>query len=100
MQSEISSLYREHYGRILASLIRALGNFGMAEDALQDAFAAAVEQWPGEGVPNNPAAWIASTARHKAIDKARWQSWFGKRRDEIQRLFEFEMSSDSDDNAD
>ena len=99
-QSDITSIYREHYGRILASLIRALGNFELAEDALQDAFAAAVEQWPREGVPNNPAAWIASTARHKAIDKARRQSWFSERRDEIQRLIEFEMSSDSDDRAD
>lgn len=99
-QSEITSLYREHYGRILASLIRALGNFELAEDALQDAFAAAVEQWPREGVPNNPAAWIASTARHKAIDKARRQSWFSERRDEIQRLIEFEMSSDSDNRGD
>jgi RNA polymerase sigma-70 factor (ECF subfamily) len=100
VQLEISSLYREQYGRILASLIRALGNFELAEDALQDAFAAAVEQWPREGVPNNPAAWIASTARHKAIDKARRQSWFSERRDEIQRLVEFEMSSDANDNAD
>ncbi len=100
VQSEITSLYREHYGRILASLIRTLGNFELAEDALQDAFAAAVEQWPREGVPNNPAAWIASTARHKAIDKARRRSWFSERREEIQRLIEFEMSSDSDDTAD
>ena len=94
-QPDITSLYREHYGRILASLIRALGNFELAEDALQDAFAAAVEQWPHEGMPNNPSAWIASTARHKAIDKARRRSWFNERRDEIQRLIEFEMASDS-----
>lgn len=99
-QWDVTSLYREHYGRILASLIRALGNFELAEDALQDAFAAAVEQWPREGVPNNPAAWIASTARHKAIDKARRQSWFSERRDEIQRLVEFEMSPDSNADAD
>jgi RNA polymerase sigma-70 factor (ECF subfamily) len=100
VQSEITSLYREHYGRILASLIRALGNFELAEDALQDAFAAAVEQWPREGAPNNPAAWIASTARHKAIDRARRQSWFSERRGEIQRLIEFEMSPDSPDSDD
>jgi RNA polymerase sigma-70 factor, ECF subfamily len=99
-QPGITSLYREHYGRILASLIRALGNFELAEDALQDAFAAAVEQWPREGMPNNPPAWIISTARHKAIDRARRQSWFSERRDEIQRLIEFELSSDSDDTAD
>jgi RNA polymerase sigma-70 factor (ECF subfamily) len=98
-QPDITSLYREHYGRILASLIRALGNFELAEDALQDAFAAAVEQWPREGVPNNPAGWIASTARHKAIDRARRHSWFRQRRDEIQRLIEFEMSSASVDDG-
>src|SRR5271166_2958603 len=100
MQLEIASLYREHYGRILASLIRALGSFELAEDALQDAFAAAVEQWPRDGVPKNPTGWIAGTARHKAIDKARRQSWFKQRRDEIQRLIEFEMTSDSGDHAD
>lgn len=98
--AELTSLYREHYGRILATLIRALGNFELAEDALQDAFAAAVEQWPREGAPKNPAAWIVSTARHKAIDRARRQSWFGARRDEIQRLIEFEMSSESNDATD
>jgi RNA polymerase sigma-70 factor (ECF subfamily) len=99
-QVDFTRLHREHYGRILASLIRALGSFELAEDAVQDAFAAAVEQWPREGTPNNPAAWIASTARHKAIDKARRQSWFAQRRDEIQRLIEFDMSSESSTNAD
>ena len=95
-QSDITSLYRENYGRILASLIRGLGSFELAEDALQDAFAAAVETWPRDGVPNNPTGWIASTARHKAIDRMRRQSWFSERRDEIQRLIEFEMSADSE----
>jgi RNA polymerase sigma-70 factor, ECF subfamily len=98
--SDLTNLYREHYGRILASLIRALGNFELAEDALQDAFAAAVEQWPRDGAPANPPAWLASTARHKAIDKARRQSWFRERSDEIQRLIEFEMAADSDHRAD
>src|ERR1022692_2102485 len=91
-QSDITTLYRENYGRILASLIRGLGSFELAEDALQDAFAAAVETWPRDGVPNNPTGWIASTARHKAIDRMRRQSWFSERRDEIQRLIEYEMS--------
>ena len=53
--SDLTNLYREHYGRILASLIRALGNFELAEDALQDAFAAAVEQWPRDGRAGQPA---------------------------------------------
>ena len=51
-------------------------------------------------MPNNPAAWVASTARHKAIDKARRQSWFSERREEIQRLIEFEMTSKSDESID
>jgi RNA polymerase sigma-70 factor (ECF subfamily) len=93
-QSDLTTLYREKYGRILASLIRGLGSFELAEDSLQDAFAAAVEAWPRDGVPNNPTGWIASTARHKAIDRMRRQSWFSERREEIQRLIEFEMSDD------
>ncbi|HVN29034.1 MAG TPA: RNA polymerase sigma factor [Candidatus Binataceae bacterium] len=99
-QFDLTRLYREHYGRILASLIRGSGSFELAEDALQDAFAVAVEQWPREGVPNNPAGWLASTARHKLIDRARRQTWFANRRDEIQRLIAFQMSSDSGDDAD
>jgi RNA polymerase sigma-70 factor (ECF subfamily) len=95
-QSDITTVYRENYGRILASLIRGLGSFELAEDSLQDAFAAAVESWPRDGVPNNPTGWIASTARHKAIDRMRRQSWFSERRDEIQRLIESEMSADSE----
>jgi RNA polymerase sigma-70 factor, ECF subfamily len=99
-QVDFTRLHREHYGRILASLIRGSGSFELAEDALQDAFAAAVEQWPREGVPDHPPAWLAATARHKLIDKARRQSWFAQRRDEIQRLIEFDMSSESSANAD
>jgi RNA polymerase sigma-70 factor, ECF subfamily len=99
-QVDFTRLYREHYGRILASLIRGAGSFELAEDALQDAFAAAVEQWPRESVPENPPAWLAATARHKLIDRARRQSWFAQRRDEIQRLIEFDMSSESRANAD
>ncbi len=98
--ADFTRLYRDQHGRILSSLIRAIGDFELAEDALQEAFAAAVEQWPREGVPKNPSAWIASVARHKAIDRIRRQSWFAQRQDEIRRVTELEMSSSDDTSAD
>ncbi len=67
----IERVFREESGRILASLIRVLGDFDLAEDALQDAFAVALERWPSAGVPENPGAWITTAARHKAIDLLR-----------------------------
>src|ERR1019366_7174639 len=66
----IDRLYRSEYGRLLAGLIRVVRDVQLAEDALQDAFAAAVDQWR-DGEPATPAAWIFGTARHKAIDRLR-----------------------------
>lgn len=74
----VDSVYRLESRRVLATLIRLLGDFELAEDAMQDAFAAAAEQWPRDGVPSNPRAWLVSTGRFKAIDgirrRARFQS--------------------------
>ncbi|HEY6761270.1 MAG TPA: sigma-70 family RNA polymerase sigma factor [Baekduia sp.] len=67
----ISRAFREEGPAILATLIRQVGDFTLAEDALQDAFAAAVATWPRDGVPNSPGAWITTTARRKAIDRLR-----------------------------
>jgi len=67
----IATLYREEYGRILPTLIRVLGDFTLAEDALQEAFCAAVEQWPREGTPPVPRAWIIQVAKFRAIDRLR-----------------------------
>jgi RNA polymerase sigma-70 factor, ECF subfamily len=67
----IAQVYREEGGRVLATLIRLLGDFDLAEEALQDAFTAAVEKWPVEGVPGSPRAWLVSTGRYKAIDRLR-----------------------------
>jgi RNA polymerase sigma-70 factor (ECF subfamily) len=64
-------VYRSESRRVLATLIRLLGDFDLAEEALQEAFAAAVEQWPREGIPPNPRAWLVSTGRFKAIDAVR-----------------------------
>jgi RNA polymerase sigma-70 factor (ECF subfamily) len=67
----IDTVYRSDWGRIVATLIRLVGDFDVAEEAAQEAFAAAVEQWRGSGVPESPRAWIIQTARHKAIDRIR-----------------------------
>src|SRR5271163_3601422 len=69
--SAIERLYHEEFGRILATVIRLVGDFDLAEEATQEAFAAALAQWPRDGVPTNPRAWVVSTARHKAIDRVR-----------------------------
>ena len=74
--SAIDSVYRSDWGRIVATLIRFFGDFDVAEEAAQEAFAAAVEQWPGAGVPEFPRAWIIQTARHKAIDRIRRRARF------------------------
>jgi len=82
----VERVYREESGRVLATLIRLLGDFDLAEDALQEAFAAAVVQWPAEGAPANPRAWLVSAARHKAIDRLRRRKRFEARQDELERL--------------
>lgn len=71
VQDVVDSVYRVESRRVLAALIRLLGNFDLAEDALHDAFRAALEQWSQDGVPANPRAWLISTGRFKAIDQLR-----------------------------
>ena len=67
----VEEVFREESGKILATLIRFLGDFDQAEEAMQDGLATALERWPKDGVPNNPAAWIITVARRKAIDRLR-----------------------------
>jgi RNA polymerase sigma-70 factor, ECF subfamily len=74
--SALDAVYRSDWGRIVATLIRLFGDFDAAEEAAQEAFAAAVDQWPASGVPEFPRAWIIQTARHKAIDRMRRQARF------------------------
>ncbi len=69
--SEIDRVFREEYGRAVAVLVRVFGDIDIAEDAVQDAFAAAVQRWPSSGPPPSPAAWIITTARNRAIDRLR-----------------------------
>ena len=72
----VEALYRSDWGRIVATLIRLLGDFDLAEEYAQEAFAAALDQWPKVGLPEFPRAWIVQTARHKAIDRLRRQTLF------------------------
>jgi RNA polymerase sigma-70 factor, ECF subfamily len=67
----IEQAFREQYGKAVATLVRFLGDIGLAEEAVQDAFATAVDRWPTSGVPASPAGWIVTTARNKAIDRLR-----------------------------
>src|SRR4051812_49792134 len=67
----VERAFREERAGVLATLIRHVGDFQLAEDAVQDAFAAAVATWPRDGVPDNPAAWITTAARRRAIDRLR-----------------------------
>ena len=72
--ADIERVFREEYGRVVAVLVRVFGDIGIAEDAVQDAFATAVARWPQSGVPPAPAGWIITTARNRAIDRLRRES--------------------------
>jgi RNA polymerase sigma-70 factor (ECF subfamily) len=76
VRERVDAVYRADSRRVLATLIRLVGDFDLAEDALQDAFAAAAEQWPRDGVPANPRAWLVSAGRFKAIDAVRRRARF------------------------
>jgi RNA polymerase sigma-70 factor (ECF subfamily) len=93
-RAEIERFYRDEFGRILATVIRLVGDFHIAEEAMQDAFAAALEQWPRAGRPANPRAWIISTARHKAIDVMRRAGRFAEIRNELGHLTELSVGPD------
>lgn len=80
----LNRLYRSESRRVLATLIRLLGDFNLAEDALHDAFRAAMEEWPGTGIPANPRAWLVSAGRFKAIDRIRRQARFDTPLDAIE----------------
>jgi RNA polymerase sigma-70 factor (ECF subfamily) len=89
----LDSLYRVDSGRILATLIRLLGDFDLAEEAMHEAFAAALSLWPKSGVPGNPRPWLISTARFKAIDTLRRRARFDASQDELARYLEAQWSS-------
>ncbi|HEY7691994.1 MAG TPA: sigma-70 family RNA polymerase sigma factor [Gaiellaceae bacterium] len=84
----VAEAFREEFGRAVSILIRALGDFDLAEDAVQEAFAVAAERWPRDGVPASPGAWIVTTARNRAIDRLRRERVLERKRAELARLAE------------
>ena len=82
VSAAVETVYRSDWGRIVATLIRLVRDFDAAEDAVQEAFAAAVDRWPATGIPDAPRAWLIQTARHKAIDRIRRRQRFGEKLEE------------------
>jgi RNA polymerase sigma-70 factor, ECF subfamily len=95
----LDSLYRVDSGRILATLIRLLGDFDLGEEAMHEAFAAALSVWPSSGVPGNPRPWLISTARFKAIDTLRRRARFDASQNELVRYLEAQSSTAERSNA-
>jgi RNA polymerase sigma-70 factor (ECF subfamily) len=93
---DFEKLHREESGRILATLIRLLGDFDLAEEMLQEAYAVALQKWPVEGTPANPRAWLISTARHKAIDRLRRNQRLERKSEEIAKTAETTAAMESD----
>src|ERR1051325_432496 len=88
MREKVEELYHSESRRVLATLIRLLDDFDLAEDAMHDAFAAALEQWPQTGLPANPRAWLISTGRFKALDAMRRRARFDASQEKIAQEFE------------
>jgi len=95
VREHLEATYRAESGRILATLIRLLGDFELAEDAVHDAFAAALERWPQDGVPTNPRAWLVSTGRFKAIDALRRRARFDASQEAIAEQLEIGAGHDA-----
>ncbi|MBA2546409.1 MAG: RNA polymerase sigma factor [Solirubrobacterales bacterium] len=90
----VDRLFRHESGRAVASLIRVLGDFDLAEEAVQEAFAVALERWPGDGVPDNPGAWITRVARNKAIDRLRRERTLRVKREVLEGLERLEPDAE------
>lgn len=96
MLMDFEKLHREESGRVLATLIGLLGDFDLAEEMLQEAYAVALQKWPSDGTPANPRAWLISTARHKAIDRLRRDQRFERKSEEIAKTAEIAARPESD----
>ncbi len=93
---EIEKIFRDEAGRALATLIRLVGDFDLAQDSLQDAFAVALERWPAAALPSNPRAWLVNVGRNRAIDRIRRQKRFRGKQDELAQEL-LHNAEDSDD---
>lgn len=100
MQHTIHQIYKAESRRVLATLIRLLGEFNLAEEAMQEAFTAALQQWQKEGVPDNPRAWLVSTGRFKAIDQLRRRARFDASLEVLARELESEAQARPDEAPD
>ena len=94
MQPEVEQVFREEWGNAVGILTRAMGDLELAEDAVQEAFAAALERWPRDGAPRNPAAWIVTTAKNRAIDRIRRDRVFRQKVELLARLEELPAEDD------
>ena len=92
----VEAVFRDEWGRAVSTLIRVLGDFELAEDAVQDAFATALERWPRDGTPRNPAAWIVTTARNRAIDRIRRERTLVRKTELLARLEQLRAEADDD----
>ncbi|MEQ9325124.1 MAG: sigma-70 family RNA polymerase sigma factor, partial [Polyangiaceae bacterium] len=84
----VERAFRNESGAVLASLIRVLGDFQLAEDAMHEAFTVALERWPEDGIPDRPGAWITTTARRRALDRIRREATAARKRPDLERLAE------------
>ncbi|MDE2379016.1 RNA polymerase sigma factor [Bradyrhizobium sp.] len=94
--AEIDRIFRDEAGRALATLIRLVGDFDLAEEALQDAFAVALARWPACEMPDNPRAWLVNVARNKAIDRIRRQATFRGKQQQLVHELELDARADDD----
>jgi RNA polymerase sigma-70 factor (ECF subfamily) len=94
MAGDVEQVFRDEWGHAVAILTRVLGDLGLAEDAVQDAFTTALERWPRNGVPRNPGAWIVTTARNRAVDRIRRDKVFQRKAELIGRLQELPAEED------
>src|SRR5258708_36653244 len=83
--ADIEKIFRDEAGRALATLIRLVGDFDLAQDSMQDAFAVALERWPADSAPSNPRAWLVNVGRTKALDRVRRNVPFRGKQDELTR---------------
>jgi RNA polymerase sigma-70 factor (ECF subfamily) len=94
--TDIAKIFRDEAGRALATLIRLVGDFDLAEDALQDAFAVALERWPNEDPPSNPRAWLVNVGRNKVIDRIRRQIVFRGKQQQLTHEIELDAADTED----
>src|SRR6516225_8159695 len=85
LSSVLEQVFREEWGRVLASLVGFLGDIELAEDAVQEAFATAAERWPRTGPPPNPTGWLITTARNRAIDRIRRERTLAAKTEQLER---------------